>query len=113
MYPQMPAIKKVIKILDGASPVKIRQQLAARGTTVARMWSVVVLGCEARSVLKVLRKKGWSLEQLAMVSRDSVQAWRATEMAKYPSAIPGAAYHSAETAVNALLPAVIAAASNQ
>ena len=105
MHPQMESIKDVIEILGAASPVEIREQLAERhGTTVARMWTGVVLECEGLSVLKVLRKYGWTLEQLAKVKREDVQAWRAAKMAKYPTAIPRAAYHSAETVVKALLP---------
>jgi hypothetical protein len=101
----MDTIKKVITILGGAPPVKVQEQLAARGTTVNRMWSVVVLMCEAHSVLDELGKKGWSLRQLAGVTQERVVQWRASEMAKYPAAIPGAAYHSAVTVVKALLPA--------
>jgi hypothetical protein len=110
---QMP-VKFVIKeCLGGATPVTVRARLLAKGTVVSNANALVVLPCETKSALGALGEKGWSLEQLGMVTLPMVLKWRATEMAKYPTALPGVAYHSAVTVIKALLPALIAANSNQ
>ncbi len=110
---QMP-IKFVIgKCLGGATPVTVRAMLLAKGTVVSNANALGVLACEAKSALGALGEKGWSLEQLKMVSLPMVLKWRATEMDKYPAALPGKAYHPAVTVIKALLPALIAADSSQ
>ena len=101
----MPIKFVIVNCLGGATPVTVRAKLLEKGTVVSNANALGVLACEAKSALGTLGEKGWSLEQLGMVTLPTVLQWRAAEMARYPAAIPGAACHSAVTVIKALLPA--------